>query len=203
MLGTAWESRWLLDPSGTARGMHGHAPVRIEGRHGALGARVQGLRPLPARPGIWAGWRLAERQPGSQQAVAAVYLEKSIQRRYKTSKTERISTRTGIAWKCKATGMGGHAGHTRQRYAAVWGTGQAGRAQGGCLGTKSRRKTRQAAKSCGEGHMPGDPQVSEWGNPHGGSPHVSMRQHITHGGEPGELKHLSSRRKRKKHRFPE
>ena len=138
-----------------------------------------------------------------QREAGRVYLEKSIQRRYKTSETERISTRTGIAWKCKATGMGGHAGHTRQRYAAVWGTGQAGRAQGGCLGTKSRRKTRQAAKSCGEGHMPGDPQVSEWGNPHGGSPHVSMRQHITHGGEPGELKHLSSRRKRKKHRFPE
>jgi hypothetical protein len=30
----------------------------------------------------------------------------------------------------------------------------------------------------------------------------SMRQSITHGREPGELKHLSSRRKRKKHRFP-
>ena len=30
----------------------------------------------------------------------------------------------------------------------------------------------------------------------------SMRESITHGGEPGELKHLSSRRKRKKHRFP-
>ena len=29
----------------------------------------------------------------------------------------------------------------------------------------------------------------------------SMRQSITHGGEPGALKHLSSRRKRKKHRF--
>ena len=29
----------------------------------------------------------------------------------------------------------------------------------------------------------------------------SMRQSITHGREPGELKHLSSRRKRKKHRF--
>ena len=142
-----------------------------------LGRACRGLRPLPARPGIWAGWRLAERQPGSQQAVAAVYLEKSIQRRYKTSKTERISTRTGIAWKCKATGMGGHAGHTRQRYAAVWGTGQAGRAQGGCLGTKSRRKTRQAAKSCGEGHMPADPQVSEWGNPHGEDPCIRAPIH--------------------------
>ena len=39
------------------------------------------------------------------------------------------------------------------------------RAQGGCLGTGGRRKTRQAAKSCGEGQIPGDPQVSEWGNP--------------------------------------
>ena len=35
------------------------------------------------------------------------------------------------------------------------------------------------------------------------SPHASMRQSITHGGEPGELKHLSSRRKRKKDRFSE
>ena len=31
--------------------------------------------------------------------------------------------------------------------------------------------------------------------------HVSIRQSITYGREPGELKHLSSRRKRKKHRF--
>ncbi len=41
------------------------------------------------------------------------------------------------------------------------------------------------------------------GETHMRGPHVSMRQHITHGGEPGELKHLSSRRKRKKHRFRE
>ena len=34
-------------------------------------------------------------------------------------------------------------------------------------------------------------------------PHVSVRESITYGGEPGELKHLSSRRKRKKHRFRE
>ena len=32
---------------------------------------------------------------------------------------------------------------------------------------------------------------------------VSIRQSITYGGEPGELKHLSSRRKRKKHRYRE
>ena len=40
------------------------------------------------------------------------------------------------------------------------------------------------------------------GGTHMRRPHVSIRQSITYGGEPGELKHLSSRRKRKKHRFP-
>ena len=34
-------------------------------------------------------------------------------------------------------------------------------------------------------------------------PQSSMRESITHGREPGELKHLSNRRKRKKHRFRE
>ena len=38
------------------------------------------------------------------------------------------------------------------------------------------------------------------GETHMSEPHVSVRQSITYGGEPGELKHLSSRRKRKKHR---
>ena len=33
-------------------------------------------------------------------------------------------------------------------------------------------------------------------------PHASIRQSITYGGEPPELKHLSRARKRKKTRFP-
>ena len=37
------------------------------------------------------------------------------------------------------------------------------------------------------------------GETHMSTPHVSIRQSITYGGEPGELKHLSSRRKRKQH----
>ena len=41
------------------------------------------------------------------------------------------------------------------------------------------------------------------GETHMRKPHVSIRQSITYGGEPGELKHLSTRRKRKKTRFPE
>ena len=40
------------------------------------------------------------------------------------------------------------------------------------------------------------------GETHLSRPQVSMRQSITHGREPGELKHLSSRRRRKKTRFP-
>jgi hypothetical protein len=39
------------------------------------------------------------------------------------------------------------------------------------------------------------------GETHLSGPQVSIRQSITYGREPGELKHLSSRRKRKKHRF--
>ena len=41
------------------------------------------------------------------------------------------------------------------------------------------------------------------GETHMSKPHVSMCEYIAHGGEPGELKHLSSRRKRKKHRYRE
>ena len=37
------------------------------------------------------------------------------------------------------------------------------------------------------------------GETHMSIPHVSIRQSITYGREPGELKHLSSRRKRKQH----
>ena len=40
------------------------------------------------------------------------------------------------------------------------------------------------------------------GETHMRKTHVSISESIGYGGEPGELKHLSSRRKRKKHRFP-
>ena len=39
------------------------------------------------------------------------------------------------------------------------------RANGGCLGTDSRRKTCKAAKSLGELLKDLDPRDSEWGNP--------------------------------------
>ena len=39
------------------------------------------------------------------------------------------------------------------------------------------------------------------GETHMRSPHVPYNESIVIRGEPGELKHLSSRRKRKKHRF--
>ena len=44
------------------------------------------------------------------------------------------------------------------------------RAHGGCLGTGSRRRTRQAAISPGERQTRFDPGVSEWGNPAGAMP---------------------------------
>ena len=70
------------------------------------------------------------------------------------------------------------------------------RADGGCLGFRRRGRTRQAAKMHGEpqaGIDPCVPCVSEWGNPAGRSPVTPDKV-----GERGELKHLSTRRKRKK-----
>ena len=70
------------------------------------------------------------------------------------------------------------------------------RAHGGCLGDERRRRTWTAAKSFGEPLAGNDPEISEWDNPRrdylpaGG-------EHIAAGSEPGELKHLSTRRKRK------
>ena len=48
------------------------------------------------------------------------------------------------------------------------------------------------------------PLIREYlnGETHMSIPHVSIRQSITYGRAPGELKHISSRRKRKKNRFP-
>src|SRR5579864_9701020 len=70
------------------------------------------------------------------------------------------------------------------------------RVRGGCLGTKSRRKTRLPAISIGELEANDDPVISEWGNPlevmleH---PWLNTRSRWR---APGELKHLSTRRKR-------
>jgi len=43
-----------------------------------------------------------------------------------------------------------------------------------------------------------EPEISEWGNP---PARVSIPESIGNGGEPGELKHLSTRRNRNQPRF--
>ena len=65
------------------------------------------------------------------------------------------------------------------------------RANGGYLGTQRRRRTWLPTKSSGELEANIEPEISEWGNPKSES------------GEPSELKHLSSWRKRNQERFPE
>ena len=66
------------------------------------------------------------------------------------------------------------------------------------LGAEERRdKLRKAAGRSkypeSRGFLNGETHMEEL--------HVSVSEHIGCGGEPGEMKHLSSRRKRKKHRF--
>jgi hypothetical protein len=76
------------------------------------------------------------------------------------------------------------------------------RAHGGCLGAKSRRRTREAAKS------PGEPPTRlrsggiRMGKPGRGHARSSRSEYIGPGREPPELKHLSKARKRKQPRLP-
>ncbi len=51
--------------------------------------------------------------------------------------------------------------------------GKLRRVQGGCLGTKRRRRTRLPAKCLGELEASDDPGISEWGNPPGVMPRHS------------------------------
>ena len=69
------------------------------------------------------------------------------------------------------------------------------RAYSECLGTIWRRRTRIPAKSFGELEISNDPKISEWGNPLWEDHSITYEKYDE--GRPGELKHLSTRRKRK------
>ena len=85
-----------------------------------------------------------------------------------------------------------------RRYLANWLSEEERRVDALALRADERRdKLRKAA---GRSKYPSI-RRSLNGETHMSKPHVSIRQSITHGGEPGELKHLSTRRKRKKTRF--
>ena len=75
------------------------------------------------------------------------------------------------------------------------------RAYGGCLGIRRRGRTWPAAISLGEPLAGFDPGISEWGNPPGVI-QVSIAEFIGYRSEPGEVKHLSTLRKRNQPRFP-
>ena len=74
--------------------------------------------------------------------------------------------------------------------------GKIERAFGGCLGVKGRRKAWYTAKRLGEPCAGEDPGIPEWGNPPGVKAQVLDTEYIGIQGERGELKHLSTRRKR-------
>ena len=59
-----------------------------------------------------------------------------------------------------------------------------------------RRDSLRKAPGSGQIHL--DPEISEWGNP---PARVSQTESIGLGSEPGELKHLSTRRKRNQTRI--
>ena len=67
-------------------------------------------------------------------------------------------------------------------------------AHGGCLGIGSRRRARQAAIGPGEAQTALDPGIPEWGNPAAVMGGYPIGDH-PFGGQPGELKHLSTPRR--------
>ena len=68
------------------------------------------------------------------------------------------------------------------------------------LALRAEERRDKLRKAAGRSKYPGIRRYLN-GETHMPKRHVSMHEYIVHGGEPGELKHLSSRRKRKKHRF--
>ena len=50
------------------------------------------------------------------------------------------------------------------------------KAHGGCLGSRRRRRARQAAKSRGEARTADDPRMPEWGNPTGWRPVILIQE---------------------------
>ena len=86
--------------------------------------------------------------------------------------------------------------HDKEEQSVVEDDGKLARAHGGCLGTERRGRTQQPAKRRGEQEACFDPRMSEWGNPMG------VMSHYPQGSQPGEVKHLSTRRNRNQTRFP-
>ncbi len=70
------------------------------------------------------------------------------------------------------------------------------RAHRECLGIKSRRRTWLTAKSLGEPSAGARPGGIRMGKPGRANPRSSLMEPINQRGEPGELKHLSTLRKR-------
>ena len=64
-------------------------------------------------------------------------------------------------------------------------------------------KPKKDVISCGEEHISDIPADFRMGKPAYGNAYASWSKYIASGRERGELKHLSSPRKRKKHRYPE
>jgi len=76
------------------------------------------------------------------------------------------------------------------------------RACGGCLGSRRRRRTWVAAISYGEPLTRLRSVDFRMGKPTAGNAAVSLDEFIVVGSEPGEAKHLSTRRKRKQTAIP-
>ena len=140
--------------------------------------------------------RLHRVADSNSRSTQTVYLENFIQRMILRKDFQRNQT----SEKQTENRMGNHTVIIKKRYNAIYRRSSKKEHRADALALRAEERRDKLRKAMGRSKYPlihgslnGETRLDRLQS--------SMRQSITHGGEPGELKHLSSRRKRKKHRF--
>ena len=125
-----------------------------------------------------------------------MYLENFIQRMILRKDFQRNQT----SEKQTENRMGNHTVIKKKRYNAIYRRSSKKEHRADALALRAEERRDKLRKAVGRSKYPVIHGYLN-GETHMERLHVSITESIGYGGEPGELKHLSSRRKRKKHRF--
>ena len=151
---------------------------------------------LPCKQGVKSSNLSVSIEYEATSSTQTMYLENFIQRMILRKDFQRNQT----SEKQTENRMGNHTVIKKKRYNAIYRRSSKKEHRADALALRAEERRDKLRKAMGRSKYPlihgslnGETRLDRLQS--------SMRQSITHGGEPGELKHLSSRRKRKKHRF--
>ena len=151
---------------------------------------------LPCKQGVKSSNLSVSIEYEATSSTQTVYLENFIQRMILRKDFQRNQT----SEKQTENRMGNHTVIIKKRYNAIYRRSSKKEHRADALALRAEERRDKLRKAMGRSKYP---VIRRWlnGETHMSKPHVSIRQSITYGREPGELKHLSTRRKRKKTRF--